>query len=71
LTVIDAGRIAESATDERLSAGIDDTDEIAAEQGSASADVVLQNYLSNSRAWTLGRKYMREQLAATFEPSEE
>ncbi|MEZ3165586.1 hypothetical protein ABNG04_17255 [Halorubrum sp. RMP-11] len=68
--MIDAGMIEESAADERLSAGIDDTDEIAAEQGSASADVVLQNYLSDSRARTLCRKYMRDQLAAAFEPSE-
>jgi len=42
-------------------------DEIAAEQGSASADVVLQNYLSDSRARKLRREYMREQLAAAFE----
>jgi hypothetical protein len=46
-------------------------DEIAAEQGSASADVVLQNYLSDTRARKLRREYMREQLAAAFEPSEE
>jgi len=42
-------------------------DEIATEQGSASADVVLQNYLSDSRARKLRREYMREQLAAAFE----
>ncbi|TKX45564.1 site-specific integrase [Halorubrum sp. SD690R] len=42
-------------------------DEIAAEQGSASADVVLQNYLSDSRARKLRREYMRDQLAAAFE----
>ena len=41
-------------------------DEIAAEQGSASADVVLQNYLSDSRARKLRREYMRDQLAAAF-----
>ncbi|WP_349674913.1 hypothetical protein [Haloarcula sp. JP-L23] len=29
---------------------LDSLDEIATEQGSASADVVLQNYLSDSRA---------------------
>ncbi|WP_459190881.1 tyrosine-type recombinase/integrase [Halosimplex sp. J119] len=46
-------------------------DEIAAEQGSASADVVLQNYLSDSRARNLRREYMREQLAAAFEPTDE
>ncbi|QIO25359.1 hypothetical protein [Haloarcula sp. JP-L23] len=42
-------------------------DEIATEQGSASADIVLQNYLSDSRARKLRRKYMRDQLAAAFE----
>lgn len=42
-------------------------DEIAAEQGSASADVVLQNYLSETRARKLRRQYMREQLATAFE----
>lgn len=35
-------------------------DEIAAEQGSASTDVVLQNYLSNSRARKLSQEYMCE-----------
>ncbi|WP_089827267.1 tyrosine-type recombinase/integrase [Halogranum amylolyticum] len=33
-------------------------DEISAEQGSASADVVLQNYLSDARARQLRREYM-------------
>ncbi|WP_117595593.1 tyrosine-type recombinase/integrase [Haloprofundus halophilus] len=42
-------------------------DEIAAEQGSSSAEVVLQNYLSDSRTRHLRREYMREQLAAAFE----
>ncbi|WP_458190898.1 hypothetical protein [Haladaptatus sp. NG-WS-4] len=42
-------------------------DEIAAEQGSSSAEVVLQNYLSDSRARQLRREYMREQLAEAFE----
>ncbi|MFC6890285.1 hypothetical protein [Halorubrum trueperi] len=46
-------------------------DKIVAEQGSASADVVLQNYLSDTRARKLRREYMREQLAAAFEPSDE
>ncbi|WP_129113782.1 tyrosine-type recombinase/integrase [Halegenticoccus tardaugens] len=41
--------------------------EIAAEQGSSSAEVVLQNYLSDSRARQLRRKYMRERLADAFE----
>lgn len=45
-------------------------DEIAAEQGSASADVVLQNYLSDTRARKLRREYMRDQLAAAFDTSE-
>ena len=47
------------------------SDEIAAEQGSASADVVLQNYLSDSRARKLWLEYMHEQLAAAFEPTDE
>lgn len=42
-------------------------DEIAAEQGSSSADVVLRNYLSESRARDLRREYMREQLADAFD----
>ncbi len=42
-------------------------DEIAAEQGSSSADVVLRNYLSDARARKLRREYMRERLADAFE----
>ena len=42
-------------------------DEIAAEQGSSSPEVVLQNYLSESRTRDLRREYMREQLAVAFE----
>ncbi|WP_224337777.1 tyrosine-type recombinase/integrase [Haloprofundus halobius] len=42
-------------------------DEIAAEQGSSSAEVVLQNYLSDARARQLRRDYMRERLAEAFE----
>lgn len=42
-------------------------DEIAAEQGSSSADVVLRNYLSESRARDLRRQHMRERLAAAFD----
>jgi len=42
-------------------------DEIAAEQGSASADVVLQNYLSQIRGPGSSVEYMRDQLAAAFE----
>lgn len=42
-------------------------DEIAAEQGSSSPDVVLQNYLSDGRNRKLRREYMRNRLAAAFE----
>ncbi|SFR64436.1 tyrosine-type recombinase/integrase [Halogeometricum limi] len=42
-------------------------DEIAAEQGSSSADVVLHNYLSESRARELRRTHMRDRLEAAFE----
>jgi len=42
-------------------------DEIAADQGSSSPEVVLQNYLSESRARQLRREYMREQLSAAFD----
>jgi hypothetical protein len=50
---------------------LESLDEIAAEQSSASAEVVLQNYLSDTRARKLRRAYMRDQLAAAFEPDEE
>lgn len=46
---------------------LDSLDEIAAEQGSSSADVVLRDYLSDSRARDLRREHMRDQLAAAFE----
>ena len=42
-------------------------DEIAAEQGSSSPEVVLQNYLSESRARQLRRQFMRERLLDAFE----
>ncbi|WP_101296853.1 tyrosine-type recombinase/integrase [Halegenticoccus soli] len=42
-------------------------DEIASEQGSSSAEVVLRNYLSDSRARQLRREHMRERLAEAFE----
>ena len=42
-------------------------DEIAAEQGSSSPEVVLQNYLSDERLRALRRDHMRERLAAAFE----
>jgi len=41
-------------------------DGIAAEQGSASADFVLHNYLSGSRIRKPRQEYMRDQLAAAF-----
>ena len=40
--------------------------EIAEEQGSASAEVVLQEYLSPERRRRLRREYMRERLAEAF-----
>ena len=46
---------------------LESLDEIAAEQGSSSADVVLRNYLSDARARRLRREYMRERLADAFE----
>ena len=46
---------------------LESLDEIAAEQGSSSADVVLRNYLSDARARELRREYMRERLADAFE----
>ncbi|ELZ28529.1 hypothetical protein C474_15524 [Halogeometricum pallidum JCM 14848] len=42
-------------------------DEIAAEQGSSSAEVVLHSYLSDARARQLRRAHMRDRLAAAFE----
>ena len=46
---------------------LESLDEIATEQGSSSADVVLRNYLSDARARKLRREYMRERLAQAFE----
>lgn len=46
-----------------LSVVLSSLDEIGAEQGSASADVVFQNYLADSRVRKLRRKYMFGQLA--------
>jgi integrase len=46
---------------------LESLDEIAAEQGSSSPEVVLQNYLSDSRARRLRRSYMRDRLAEAFE----
>ncbi|RRJ29505.1 tyrosine-type recombinase/integrase [Halocatena pleomorpha] len=52
-----------SATQEAI---LTDVGEIAAEQGSASAEVVLQEYLSPNRRRQLRRQYMRERLAQAF-----
>lgn len=52
-----------SATQEAILAEVG---EIAAEQGSASVEVVLQEYLSPNRRRQLRRQYMRERLAAAF-----
>ena len=45
---------------------LDGVEEIAAEQGSTDPQVVMQNYLSDSRARQLRREFMREQLADIF-----
>lgn len=52
-----------SATQEAILAEVG---EIAAEQGSASAEVVLREYLSPERRRQLRRRYMRERLAEAF-----
>jgi hypothetical protein len=52
-----------SATQEAI---LEEVGEIAAEQGSASAEVVLQEYLSPERRRRLRRDYMRERLAEAF-----
>lgn len=46
---------------------LDNLEEIAAEQGSASAEVVMSNYLSEARARQLRREFMRDRLAGAFE----
>ncbi|UPM44472.1 hypothetical protein [Halocatena salina] len=53
-----------SATQEAI---LSDVSDIAAEQGSASAEVVLQDYLSPTRRRHLRRQYMRERLSDAFE----
>jgi len=50
-----------------LNVVLDSLGDVAAEQGSASPEVVLQNYLSATRAGKLRQEYMREQLADAFE----
>jgi integrase len=52
-----------SATQEAI---LEEVGEIAAEQGSASPEVVLRDYLSPDRRRRLRREYMRERLAAVF-----
>jgi len=42
-------------------------EEIPAEQGVRTLDIVLQNYLSDERARKLRREYMRQELATVFE----
>ena len=46
---------------------LEEVGEIAAEQGSASAEVVLQEYLSPERRRRLRREYMRERLDEAFD----
>lgn len=53
-----------TATHEQI---LDDVGEIAAEQGSSSASVVLDNYLSAERRRKLRRESMRKQLATAFD----
>ena len=45
---------------------LEGVDEIAAEQGSSDPQVVMQNYLSDSRSRQVRREFMRDQLAAAF-----
>ena len=45
---------------------LDGVEEIAAEQGSSDPQVVMQNYLSESRSRRMRREFMREQLAIAF-----
>jgi hypothetical protein len=46
---------------------LEGVEEIAAEQGSSDPQVVMQNYLSDSRSRQLRREFMREQLTDIFE----
>jgi site-specific recombinase XerD len=46
---------------------LEGVEEIAAEQGSSDPQVVMQNYLSDSRSRRVRREFMREQLAEAFE----
>jgi integrase len=49
-----------------LEAVLEGVEDIAEEQGSSDPRVVMQNYLSDERARTVRREFMREQLADAF-----
>jgi integrase len=49
---------------------LEGVEEIAAEQGSSDPQVVMQNYLSDSRSRHLRREFMREQLVEIFRSEE-
>jgi integrase len=53
-----------------LDAVLAEVDEIAADQGSASPEVVLQNYLSEERKRALRRLFMHDRLAKAFDHTE-
>jgi site-specific recombinase XerD len=52
---------------EALDAVVDELEDVAAEQGSADPEVVMQNYLSADRARRLRRERMRANLATAFD----
>ncbi len=45
---------------------LEGAEDIAAEQGSSGPQVVMRNYLSDSRSRRIRREFMREQLDAAF-----
>lgn len=47
---------------------LEQLDDIASDQGSASPEVVRRNYLSEDRRRAARRRFMRDELAAAFEP---
>lgn len=51
-----------------IDAVLAEVDEIAADQGSLSPEVVLQNYLSDTRKRSLRRTFMHDKLAIAFDP---
>jgi integrase len=53
-----------------LDAVLAEVDEIAADQGSASPEVILQNYLSDERKRSLRRLFMHDRLAKAFDHTE-